>query len=437
MYSNASGSATLKLFDMSMVEMASYEIQVQVNIDYVNPHPWPMEGGDRKHSSTSIFTGPTAGPEVIWSSREFGDWDGENISTKDIQTPITIDSSNRLYFSSKVKPITERCHNGYQYATLAVDGDSGELIAVIPYKGDGSSIAIDPDGSCWFAFESDTGAEFWRADVSGNTFVEACGIDMHDAVEGGPVINMHGSDPVAFIGSSGDRCSGYMFGMTGTGANVWNAGLAYVEHGVYSTPAVGDNGIVYFGDTSGGHGNGNVYGFRYNLADPGMDPHLYKSSVIGGVGVGPTIDAQGRVYVIDDDEKLYRFSPDLAEMEILNTDARDRWGPVVSTSGILYFETGNGLCAYDVSGDGDPVGMWVFDYSRCSGEGEYAHAAPLIDAWGNAYIGTKNKWVFGIDQNGGEMWSIRVNGSITGTPALGANGWLYIGDDKGYVYAIG
>ena len=62
--------------------------------------------------------------------------------------------------------------------------------------------------------------------------------------------------------------------------------------------------------------------------------------------------------------------------------------------------------------------------------------SPAIDAGGNVYIGVNEK-LYSYSADGAQNWSIEIGTpSLTGSPAIGADGTIYIGSANGDVHAI-
>lgn len=428
MSSDTNGSAILTVFDTTWHEQGVFEIPIAISMASASTstHPWPMIYGDRKHNATSDFAGPVPGAEILWQKRYFGNWQGQNVEGKTVNSALTIDENGQVFFSARIKPLTFRCGDVFKYATVAVDGNTGDIVAIMPYEGNGTSVGIDANGDYWFAFENGGSTYFQGTSIAGASFVDFCGMEMSGGIGGSPVIG----NEFVFLGESNKYSSSRLLGLNADCTPAWDLNMASVEGRIWSTPAVGDNGIVYFGDS-----NGRMYGFQISHDNQGTDPHLYCSADIGEITASPSIDSLGRIYIVNMAGDVYRFSPDLMNSELLFSGAYGGWGPVVDKSDVMYFEGHWALRAYDVSGDDAPVHLWTFDYPNKPGM-ERANDAPVIDVDGNVYIGTEKHWVYCIDPLGQEVWSIRIAGSVEHSPAIGENGWLYVGDDKGYLYAI-
>jgi hypothetical protein len=96
----------------------------------------------------------------------------------------------------------------------------------------------------------------------------------------------------------------------------------------------------------------------------------------------------------------------------------------------------------------DGTGQWQLDFlgGTSNSERESTYSAPLIDADGNIYLGlgTGKRWtrpwgkvVRSYSPTGTLRWEFPVGeGVYTSSPALGADGTLYIGSMDGALYAL-
>lgn len=103
--------------------------------------------------------------------------------------------------------------------------------------------------------------------------------------------------------------------------------------------------------------------------------------------------------------------------------------------GRVYFVNGNSLTAARTS---DGVVVWSFPLSNAGGVGiNEGGASPAVDAQGNVYIGSSTGTFYAINPDGTEKWHYQTGGAINTQPAIGPDGTLYVGSDDGKVYAFG
>ena len=68
--------------------------------------------------------------------------------------------------------------------------------------------------------------------------------------------------------------------------------------------------------------------------------------------------------------------------------------------------------------------------------GDCIISSPAIDADGTIYVGSHDKKLYAIYPNGTEKWSYTTGGRVKSSPAIDADGTIYAGSKDGHVYAI-
>jgi outer membrane protein assembly factor BamB len=147
-----------------------------------------------------------------------------------------------------------------------------------------------------------------------------------------------------------------------------------------STPAVGDNGIVYVGG-----GDNQVRAL--NAAD-GTVLWSY-SGATSAFEASPALGSGGAVFIGCNDKKLYAFE---------GVSGTKRWT----------FTTGGQI-----------------------------HEAPAIAINGTVYTGSADGKLYALDSlTGSNKWTFATAGSIVCSPAIGADGTVYFGSSDHKVYAV-
>ena len=75
-------------------------------------------------------------------------------------------------------------------------------------------------------------------------------------------------------------------------------------------------------------------------------------------------------------------------------------------------------------------------WERALGAGSIT-AGPLLDKDGNIFVGAALNKVFALNSQGQQIWSYQTAGGVYSSPAMGAQGTLYIGANDNYLYSIG
>ncbi len=144
---------------------------------------------------------------------------------------------------------------------------------------------------------------------------------------------------------------------------------------VYSSPAIGSDGSLYFGCESK----------LYALDHDGSLKWSYKLN--GGTISSPAISADGTIYIGDMDQNLYAINP----------DGSQKW----------VFKTENDIVI-----------------------------APVIGADGTIYIGSTDNNLYAINPNGTQKWLYTTEHTISDPPAIGADGTIYVSNGLS-LHAIG
>lgn len=147
--------------------------------------------------------------------------------------------------------------------------------------------------------------------------------------------------------------------------------------GVSSTPAIGADGIVYFGGDD----------HFLHAIDPKAPDKFKWTAATGGATTAPAIGVDGTVYVGSADQYLYAFDP----------DGKQKWSLPIKGA---------------ISG------------------------APLIDAIGTIYFGTGKGIVYAVSPNGTVLWKSVAGSAITEQGALAPDGTFYVGTTEGFVFAF-
>lgn len=246
----------------------------------------------------------------------------------------------------------------------------------------------------------------------------------------------------------------------------------------YASPAIADDGTIYFGtglfSTNSGWAAGSLYAMN-------PDGSLKWSRDLGQPAYSPAIGSNGNIYVMDPKYIVHAFSPEGAVLWTFNNyDIPDFYKrdmgqrtPAIADDGTIYVG-GDGLYALDpltgikrwhvahqrypgrecmaspvIGQDGtvyitigedtlyavNPNGTckWTFGFDH---EDEMSFADPSIDAEGTIYIPTERSTggsLYAIRQNGTLKWKYSVDGNRIARAAvtIGGGGTLYLGTKAG------
>ncbi len=246
------------------------------------------------------------------------------------------------------------------------------------------SAAIGADGTVYivsndhklYALDGKTGAKKWEYDNgtlggSSSTAAQA------------PAIGADGTIYVGDPGGYSDENRGQLVAVDGaTGKMKWEF---KAKAPVYSSPAIGNNGIIYFGSNDA---------FVYAV-DSATGKQKWKFETGRQVKSTPAIGADGTVYFGSQDQNVYAVD---------GLTGKQKWS----------FATGS-----------------------------YVEASPAIGADGTVYISrtgslqTGPATLYALDPaDGSKKWDFEADRNVYSSPALGADGMIYIGCDDEKVYAI-
>jgi outer membrane protein assembly factor BamB len=79
----------------------------------------------------------------------------------------------------------------------------------------------------------------------------------------------------------------------------------------------------------------------------------------------------------------------------------------------------------------DGTNRWV---TYISGE---VYASPALGADGTVYISTEDGLVYALDSDGNEKWSALLGVAMNSSPAIGPDGRMYVGCENGRLYCFG
>jgi len=281
-------------------------------------------------------------------------------------------------------------HEGLSlYDTSHVDGtikwtfDTGASIECSPVIGPDGTIYIGNHANDFFAINPD-GTEKWRFDVG---------------------------EPLLF-----------------EEYNVWK--------GILSTPAIDEDGTIYFSSLSD---------YLFALNPDGTEKWRFSIPVTGDGWSSPAIDKNGTIYIgttyksdenaeggVNDKGKLFAINPDGTEKWRFTVQSTIYSAPAIDKDGIIYFGTydyrgPNGI-VYALNSDGTE--KWNFTIEK------HIESSPTIGSDGTIYIGSYIGNIYAINPDGTEKWHFETGDGVSSTPAIDKNGTIYIGSWNANFYAL-
>jgi outer membrane protein assembly factor BamB len=305
---------------------------------------WPMFGHDAKHTGRSPYS--TAGNplELKWAFR----------TATVIETSPVIDNNSIIYFS-----------------------DWNYLYALYP-----------------------NGTEKWRHQHS-------------DIESSSPAI---AADGTIYYGAGG--LDHYFYAVYPNGTTKW---VFRPDHTVYSAPTIGADGTIYFSSFD-------EHGRFYALNPDGTEKWHYDADFF--CLRSPVISDQGIVYFASH-VSLYAFYPNgtlIWRLPLGSPNFVFLGGPSIGADGTIYI-----ACDTDYLYAIDPAG--TIKWQSPLDSGDWAKSAPSIGSDGTIYIGFKH--MFAFYQNGVRKWEFTPDGDATHyidslTNAISADGTIYFGTTQDY-----
>ncbi len=248
---------------------------------------------------------------------------------------------------------------------------------------------------------------------------------------------------------------GYLYSINPDGTTNWLRHAGNVNS-IYSTPAIGNNGLIYVAtdEAEEGRGGSGVFTCVTAFNTNGTTNWLFVPQDLfysngGDIDSSPAIGADGSVYFLAEGCRLYALTAEgqLKWFLTLPGDAEPDSSPALASDGTIVVGSGfyNGFdeaspYLYDVNPDGSL--NWIVNVSD-DGGGTIIQSSPTMDQNGVIYVGSATLFqdhqgcVFAVNSNGSPKWTFaNTNGYVISSPAVAANGTVYAGDESGNLYAL-
>jgi outer membrane protein assembly factor BamB len=178
---------------------------------------------------------------------------------------------------------------------------------------------------------------------------------------------------------------------------------------MWSTPAIGDDGTLYFGSDDGKF---------YALSPDGKQQ--WSVDVGKDIRSSPAIGKDGTIYASLD-----------SSLRAVDSDGKEKWryetggnalsSPALSLDGTIYFtDTGSEFSLTTLYALG-PTGELLWEYSLDG----YCHS-PVVGTNGDVYLNSQ-RLLFAFSPKGQLRWQHEVNSINYTDPAIGADGTIYVG----------
>ncbi|NNF37663.1 MAG: PQQ-binding-like beta-propeller repeat protein [Gemmatimonadetes bacterium] len=288
-------------------------------------------------------------------------------------TVYVVDHRNVIYAFEPMTGAREWTNNDYESALSWAVGQKTPAIAAdgtLYVCADHSLIALDPvDGS-----------ELWNRDIRGGNVCATSAV-----IDGDGVIYIVSND--------------WLHAFEPDGSPHWAQPfeLALIQEKSYSSPAIGADGVLYFGAEKSG---GGFAGYFYAVNPGGTLKWRYEVDGARQVRASPAIGSDGTIYVTT---KAYYDPANGAQPALalaFNPDGSVKWRYEIPPSN------------EDIPAD--------------------SYTSPAIGADGNIYFAAENGYIFALDSDGAVVWRENFHNTMNwSSPMIMDDGTLYIGGNQG------
>lgn len=220
-----------------------------------------------------------------------------------------------------------------------------------------------------------------------------------------PVVDSNGIIYVQSMDLKNNPCPNpfSLFALRPDRSQIWS-----YPHGMRpsSSPAIGDDGTIYFGCS-----DGNLHAVKKN----GTLKWIYKTD--GSIKTSPTIGFDQTIYIASNDKNLYAINPDGSlKWKYLIGEPLFMQSPAIGKDGSIYI-TCDEHYLYALNPDGTV--KWSYKFY------EGNNTAPIIGPDGTVYLGSNALYAVNPD-DGSEIWKYPTPTQPHKTPAVAIDGTVYI-----------
>lgn len=227
---------------------------------------------------------------------------------------------------------------------------------------------------------------------------------------------------VAYAGNENGR----VYAFDANGAQKWFYAVPDSGQGISTTPLISGSDIYFGGEDR----------LLHKLTDNGAGyTHVWATPLKNEIIASPVMDAAGNIVAVDDSGYVHYINPAGAIQWSYRTG--DTIGitssPAIGTDGTIYLGTESGrLLAIK-----DNALSWAYETSPRAG----ISSSPIIATNGNIYFSADDGKIYQIDANTHlpvPGWPAQASLTpLTSTPALTADGYIYVVDDDELLIAMG
>jgi len=210
------------------------------------------------------------------------------------------------------------------------------------------------------------------------------------------------------------------------------------EKAILSSPAIADDGTIYFTSFSN---------YLYALNSDGTEKWRYPIHTYVDVWSSPVISPDGTIYVgsqqyppgvtknIQYEGMLYAINPDgTLKWKFDSGSSGMPASPAIGPDGTVYAAGGAGHGELSYTFAFNPTNgaiKWKFKTNL------WQESSPTVGSDGTIYIGSKEGYIHALNPtNGNVIWRYQTNDGVSAIPAIGEDGTIYVGSWDATFYAL-
>ena len=227
------------------------------------------------------------------------------------------------------------------------------------------------------------------------------------AIQSSPAIGRNG---ILYFGTD----TGKLYSFYADGKGVWE----YPTQGrIVSSPAIGADGTIYVGSY-----DGNLYA----LSPEGVE--LWRFQANGPLAASPAIGPGGIIVVGSLNKRLFALGPDGKKMWDITTSDPVVASATIGANGTVYVASADGIVAALDLRTGKP--KWEFEAPN------RVVSTPALGPDGSIYFGCFDGHLYALSPDGKKKWTYATGGPVRGSVAIGPDGMIYFGSDDRQLYAL-
>ncbi|MEW5801071.1 MAG: PQQ-binding-like beta-propeller repeat protein [bacterium] len=171
----------------------------------------------------------------------------------------------------------------------------------------------------------------------------------------------------------------------------------------------------------------------------------WKFKTEGPVESSAAIGVDGTIYIGSDDQRIYAIHPDGNLQWSCQTGGEVCSSPAIGADGTVYAGSNDGRI-YALRPENGSL-RWIFppavisdtasDSQPMNTDMDDVFSSPALGADGTIYVGSESGRIYAIDPNGTMKWNYQAQGEVYSSPAIGNDdSTLYVGSTGGIVYAL-